>query len=355
MFKNCKINGIGINPESYHSNKKPRGSLDYVISPSGLKAFADCPARWLAGYEPPDSDAKRFGGLLDQMVLTPESFQNYYAITPAQYTDYGMECPECHSVTDAQRCKKCDTDRKRVAIEKKWNANATTCTEWEKAQGERVILSLKEHQNALDAALALRKDEAIKAFLEASDKQLHVVGEYHDAATGLIIPVQCLIDAAPRSDTEFRLCLGDLKTTRSAHKGVFARYCYQRGYHVQAAFDLALFNAATGEKRENWIFILSENFAPWQTGRRILKPDNVDPMRDEGMLGLGRASYLRDLKRYAHCLKTGKWDAYDEPEMFTEIIPESWMSFAETEKMMESNYHAALDDQDQPENPDLIP
>lgn len=353
MLTNCKIVGVGVDSESYHQQEAKRGSKEFIMSPSSLKAFDLCAERWVLGYNAPESEAKDWGNAVDILALTPELAKSRLAVIPATYKAIVMECPTCHSQTDSAKCQKCKTDRVKVEVSKDWNFGAMACSDWRDEQGGRLVISNKVYEEAKSAVQRLRDDETISAFLDASDKQVHVSGEWHDEATGLIIPVQCLIDCVPRNDSEYQRMLGDLKTTRNASQKAFGKWCYQAAYHVQAGFDLAMYRAATGEERTEWGFLLSESFAPYQTGRRILRPDYSDPNRDETLLGIGRATFTRALKRYAQCLKTGTWTTYDEPETFTEIIAEPWHAMEESSKMAEMSYAEAIQETD--ENPDLIP
>jgi hypothetical protein len=301
-FQNCKIVGVGVNSEKYHAQKGERGTKEFIMSHSSLKEFAGCPSRWRAGYSSPDSDAKDFGNLLDCILLTPEQFKPRFAVKPSTYKD------------------------SKTGEDKPWNGNSNVCKEWLADHADKSVISNSELTNAQSAVKRLMDDETIAAYLHASDKQVHVIGEWLDEKTGLIIPVQCLIDSVPRKDSEFQKSLGDLKTTRNAGQRVFGRWCYQAGYHVQAAFYLALYTAATGEDRTDWIFILSENYSPFETGRRLLSQD---------FLEIGKQTFQHSLGRYARCLKTGEWAGYDPSEEFSLIIPEPFMEFAAMEDAME--------------------
>lgn len=305
-FQNCKIVGVGVNSEKYHAQKGERGTPEFIMSPSSLKEFAGCPSRWRAGYSSPPSEAKDWGNLLDVLLLTPESFETRFSVKPATYPADGKKGEQ--------------------PTEKPWNGNSTWCKDWIEAQGDKRVISKTDLANVQSAAKRLKDDETIAAYLHASDKQVHVIGEWLDEKTGLIIPVQCLIDSVPRKDSEFQKSLGDLKTTRNAGQRVFGRWCYQAGYHVQAAFDLALYTAATGEDRTDWIFILSENYSPFETGRRLLNQD---------FLEIGKQTFQHALGRYARCLKTGEWAGYDPAEEFSLVIPEPFMEFAAMEDAME--------------------
>ena len=307
MFKNCRIAGKGINSEAYHKQEAPRGDIKHAMSPSSLKLFAECPSRYIAGYEPPSSEAKDWGNLLDVLFLTPESFQGRFSVKPATYP--------------AEPAKK-----GAEAIQKPFNANSTWCKAWIEEQGNKTVISQSEQAEAQQAVKTLLADETIAEYRACSDVQVHVVGEWHDKGTKLVIPVQCLIDLVPKPDSVFQKSLGDLKSTRNASLNTFGRWCYTAGYHIQAAFDLALYTAATGEDRTDWNFVLQENYPPFQTGRRLLGQD---------LLQIGEQTYRHALERYTRCLESGQWDSYDPPEEWSIVNAEPWMEFNALESNME--------------------
>jgi len=296
MFKNAKVIGSIVNPDVYHNQQAARGAAEFFMSPSSLKQFGQCPERWKLGYNPPESDAKSYGSLLDCLVLTPELFESRYVLQPETYTNEKMEV-------------------------KKWNNNATKCKEWNERQVGKKVLSQHELQQATTAKNRLMADEVIASFINASDKQVLVEGEWHDEETGLVAKVRCLMDLVPRKDTEFYKSLGDLKSTRTAALIPFQRDVYKMGYHVQGAFDLDLFTTATGEDRCNWVFCIQESYPPWQTGKRLLSEDYLE---------IGRAEYKRLLRLYCKCVKTGFWPGYDDNEIacqgWTLVSPEAWMA-----------------------------
>ena len=280
-FQNCKITGSGVDPRAYHDGKLERGDPRMIVSPSMLKEFSACPARWKAGYSAPDSPSKTWGSLLDTVVLMPHLRETHYAVRPDTYPDDPT---------------------------KPWNGNSNSCKAWRAAKEEMGIEVIKreEMEEAQRAGTMLYGDTILGQFLRESQRQVHVSGEWHDDAdrlsSRLVVPVQCLIDCVPKGGTEFDECLGDLKSTRSAAPGIWSRYSSQMKYHMQAAFDLDLYNESTGEKRDTWAFLLSENFPPYQTGRAILSQDKIEA---------GRALYQSYLALYASCLKTGVWIGYE--------------------------------------------
>lgn len=321
-FQNAHIRAVNASPCDYHIQNVKRGDPAFRVSPSALKAFATCPARWMAGYEPPDSKAKEWGSLVDALFLTPDQFEARYSLQPAQYELSVMVCPSCESESDAKTCRKCGVSREQRTVKREWNGNASACYEWGLAQlkaGKEIV----KGETLFDGNAAVAKlhdDETIKSFSDSSDKQVWLEAEWHDESTGLVIPVRCLIDFVPKKDTEWYKCLGDLKAVRNAGLIPFQRQVYQYGWHVQAAFDTDLYIAATGEDRCQWVFIIQENYEPWQTGKRMLSQDFED---------LGRAEYKRLLKLYCQCLKRNEWPDYDSTDEsvqgFGMCSAEPWM------------------------------
>lgn len=308
-FKNAKIVAAGVDADAYHRQEGERGTLDWAMSPSYLKSFWSCPSRWKKGVPDKPSTAKRWGNIMDTLVLTPEKFQNRYAVTPENYVTTGFECPMCKSVTDSKTCRSCKCERVQVSIEKPWSANASECKQWIQEHAGKEFMTKQDSDKAAAAATVLRSNATVAAFLDTSEKQVLAVGEWHDNDTGLVIPVRCLLDLVPRLDSEFSTCLGDMKTTACAAPVPFQRQIHKFGWHVQAAFDLDLFVAATGQDRNTWCLIGQENFEPWEPFARILR--SIDP---GNFMDLGRRDYRRMLSLYAQCIKRNEWPSYDDNE-----------------------------------------
>lgn len=321
MFANASIVSKGTNPTEYHRRLAVRGAADFAVSSSSLREFARCPSRWIAGYESPESEAKEFGSLLDCLLLTPTQFKERYAVQPAQYKAKDGEMKDWRN------------DLRIQAV-----------ADWHEQNKGKDVIKLSSVDEAKAAMDRMRKDEVITAWLEASESQVWIKATWKDEHTGLSIPCQCLIDTLPRSDTEFGGCAGDLKTSRCGLPQVFQRQCYQLGWHVQAAFDLDMLVAATGEDRNTWCFIGVENFTPWEPFKRMLSQD---------FLAIGQQTYKSALARYCQCLKAGKWPGYDDHKdaiqgwSLTDCEP--WMEFQSLETAMEES-HAEISQSD-----DLIP
>lgn len=91
-------------------------------------------------------------------------------------------------------------------------------------------------------------------------------------------------------------CLVDLKTTAkvgSSHD--IMRTITSYGYHWQAALYLDLWNAATGENRDRFIFCFIETSEPHETAWIELSSDFIE---------LGRIGYMNALAKWQACCAT---------------------------------------------------
>jgi hypothetical protein len=298
-LKNFKIVGAGVDPNTYHKqDDAKRGTPEWVMSSSHLREFGRCPSRWKKGYEFAGSASTEFGSLVDMKITTPQQFTNRYCAHPETYKNEDGEI-------------------------KPWNGNSKVCKLWIK-EAELMgfeIISQKEFWEASTAVKALLADDVIKRFIDSSDKQVYLTGEWRDEETSLVVPIKCLLDLVPRLDTEFYKSLGDLKTTKNAALQPWSRWCFTAGYHLQAALYRDGYAEATKEDHPNWCFLLCENFPPYQTGKRIMSND---------FLEIGRADYRRLLANYCQCLKHNHWPDYDETDEavgeWSIVSPEPWMA-----------------------------
>lgn len=330
MITNSKIVSKDTNPADYFAQKPGSfGTPEFVMSSSALKSFGQCPSRFKAGYLPPDSDSKTNGSLIDCLVLTPSMFADRYIMPPATYPALV----------------------KGKAVVKPWNWNADHCKEWREVHGVgKEVVRQKDLDEAKVAVARLAQDPIMARFIDESDKQVYVTGEWHDKETGLVIPVRIMLDLVPRKESEFYQCLGDLKTCANASLVPFQRNAFKFGYHVQAALYRDVYQDATGEDRNTYCFLLQENYPPFETGKRILTQDFQD---------IGKATYTRLLANYCQCLKTGKWPGYDDTDESIQgwgmCAPEPWM--AENAAMMPQFgfEEEAPESQYQPTESDIIP
>jgi hypothetical protein len=353
VIKNVVVVQAGVNPNAYHDQPHARGTSGYILSPSSMKKFADCPEEWIADGEEikylreriaktedmdlrkkyksrlseleGPSKAQGWGKLLDCLLLTPQHFDVSFKIRPDTYEKEVLQCPNCDSITESKKCAKCKIDREPVVIEKNWSAQSDDCQKlveiWE-AQGKEVIHPFTYEMAQRAVARLKQKPDCAKA-IACSQTQVHLRGEWHDRPTGLVVPVQCLIDLAPAATTEYvpgvefawPTYLGDLKESVSISDEGISKQSEKFGWYIQAGFDLDMWNTAAkiepelGE-RTGWFFIGQRSYRSFQPFRKILS---------EGDVNTGRLAYQRILSNYCQCLKHGKWpdaDVGQDPEYF---------------------------------------
>lgn len=287
-FQNARIVSVGTDAQQYHEAKKafPRGDARHPASPSMIREFDIAARRWVRGYVPPKSKPKDWGQMFDTLVLTPELFDKRYIHAPEKY--------------EAKGTKKGET------VMKPWTRQSKTCRAWEddqEAKGFEVV-DEKILEECLLAQEGFFTDE-IKHFIAESENQVLITGEWAHKPSGIVIPVECLIDLVPNKDGNFPNSIGDVKTTRNASTSAFSRFVLDNGYHIQAAFDTDLFNAATGEERGTWTFLICENFFPYDTAKKFLPQEDLER---------GRGEVHRILSNYATCLANKRWPSRDEQE-----------------------------------------
>lgn len=166
--------------------------------------------------------------------------------------------------------------------------------------------------------------EQTQRLLKNSVHQVFVIAEYHDEATGLVVPVKVLTDIMPNvDDPEFGKSLFDLKTARSAHPIAWKKAVFDGDLHMQAAMNLDCHNAVSGApERLDFRHLIVENFTPWEPARRFITIEFV---------ALGRLKYLMALKRYCECVANNYWPSYSDPNAlklldgYEATAPEPWM------------------------------
>lgn len=314
-FQNAKIIAKSVPQSQYQPQKFARGEPGFVMSSSALRLFDFCPSKWVRGYNPPANQSLEYGSLLDVVVLTPEQLKDVYAIQPETYETTGMECPTCKTVADSKKCSKCKCDRVEVKVSKPWSGQSATCRKWIEAQTKagKEVCSASELADAQAAAKRLFDDPIIRDYLNESDKQVWIAAEWHDAPTGLVVPVKCLDDLLPRKDSEFFDGAGDLKSTKCAKKLAWERFAEHVGYNVQGAWNIDLIQAALpNERRHKFSFILSENHHPWEPSRELMEDDAESG--EGGLMANSRAKYRRMMGNYCQCLKHNKWPGYADTD-----------------------------------------
>ena len=292
-FTDAKVVGHDIDPEDYHRRDPsiPRGHPQFVMSRSELVEFNRCPHRWIAGFESDESKATEWGSLVDCLVLTPDQFDTRFAVCPETYPD------------------------SKTGEAKPWTFAANFCKEWRKEHEGKQIVKADTHQQAENAVKFAFGQPDIAALIKCSRKQVMVVGDYQDEATGLVVSVKALLDLVPDKDDErFGKVLSDLKTTTCGAEGAWTKKVWDMGYHVQSAFFTDLYCAASGEDRTDFWHVVQESMPPWET---VLWPLSAD------FVEIGRVQYQAALARYCECLKANAWPGYSTGGKWINPLP--WM------------------------------
>lgn len=324
-FRNCRIVASNVDPEKYHAEPIDegnkiirRGDPGFPVSSSTLRDFADCPRAWRDGKMTSESKAMRYGSLLDCLALTPDQFADRYVIVPETYDSDVMECPRCGTQTDSKVCRSCKCERVPKTIQKDWNWLSQTCQDWRTKQFRKICVSDSPSEDGKPsmlmecraAAAKLRADAVAGPWGECSEKQVWIIGEWYEKATELIIPVRCLIDYVPKTESVYGACAGDLKSIRSVMLSEWESDMATRGYYIQAAWNLDMLISTTEQVNEDgfnarsqFCFILSENSFPYQVARRFVDPETIR---------FGRAEYREMMANYALCLQNNRWPGPDD-------------------------------------------
>lgn len=288
MIKNAEIVGSDILPARYNAETAVRGSWDLFVRAHILAEILRNAQRWVLGYESPESKAKEFGSLYDCLLLTPTQYPKRYCMLPP----------------DPPRRP---SDRQREAT-KPSQGTLDAIAWWDKWKAEHDGLeTIDQHLSASvhGAIKRLREDKLIADLIDCSRKSLMIVAEWHDKATGFVIPLKCLIDVAPPSDHPiFSNSLWDAKSTRNASPKEFSKDAQRYHYNLQGAFYLAMWNAATGEERSDFGHIVQESYHPYEYR-------TPPPVLSRRFLDFGRMSYQAALEIYCKALSTGAWPSYD--------------------------------------------
>lgn len=325
-FKNAAVVGIGVDPAEYHKQDSKRGDPRYVMSRSELMLFSSSPSRWIHGYRFEDTDATEWGDLMDCLVTDPDRFGLKFCVKPETYINEKNET-------------------------KPWSGNSNVCKEWLASQAGKTPLKLEDKREADKAVERLYKDAEIYEFLSCSDCQVMVTADYHDAATGVVVPVKILPDLVPDKDHDrFGKCLCNFKTARNGSPDKWEDEIRKRHYHTSAAMELDVYSAGRPEEdRCEYRHIISESVFPFEPGRRWLETELIET---------GRTIYRTALANYALCLKQNRWPGWDDGEGglipgWTQMKLTAWMvkdipaaltafSQAESETSKPDNYDQGI-------------
>lgn len=253
----------GLHPASAYSNSAYH-ALD-AVGKSDLDLIARSPMHYRSTLHcSPESPAMRIGSAVHCAVLEPERFAREYMAAPS-------------------------IDRRTKA-----GKEQAAEIEMQAAQEGKRVLPIDEYEMVADVAYVVRHHPRVSSMLSAGQPEVSALWKNDEfgvrcrARFDWITPEGWLLD---------------LKTTQDASPSAFAKSCAAFRYHVQAAWYLDGYLAATSDMPQGFIFIAVEKTPPYAVALYELDADAVD---------LGRALARRDLARYANAREFDSWPGYPE-------------------------------------------
>lgn len=240
----------GIHSMPHDQYRKANG-----ISKSDLDLIAISPAHFKArDLMEDETPAKRFGSLLHQCLLEPESADFYVK-------------PEAMTFT---------TKEGKVWREEHQDKPIITSEEW------KLITCMKT---------AVFADETAKRLLVNGRSEQCLFAKDDDGVVR-----KCRIDYLPDKGN----VIVDVKTLEDGSPRKFERALYDYRWAVQAGYYLSICDLV-GLEKDAFVFIVCEKSPPFA----------VQCYRaDEDTLAWGRFMFQRDLQVYRNCVASGKWPAY---------------------------------------------
>lgn len=191
---------------------------------------------------------------------------------------------------------------------------------WKKENAAKLksLLTADQNDTAYKCRDAIHKNRDACEILESGDTGLACI--VRDES--LQADCRCLYDWVP-THGDF---IADLKTVREGGSGPreFAREIMNRGYHLQAAWYLRLWNLFHSDQtnhRFRFVFVVVETEAPFLTAIHELAPEFIQSAEAEC---LRRAEMIRD------CMESGIWPGYPGVNM---IEKPKWMGAPEVEEL----------------------
>lgn len=269
-FTEAAIVGRGVDPLVYQKDNTERGNPLFIMSRSGLMRLLASPSKWKRGDFSESTDSTDLGTLVDAK-LSLKNWQERFVTQPAEYE---------HEAGDVR----------------KWNNNATVCRKWHAGQVGKTVITQKEDDKSALMVERMLKDSRIKSVLDGADFSVMVLGRYKDRETGIEVPVKGLIDVVPVNT--YRDSIADIKTAKDGNPAGWSKTIFEYDYDVQAALYLDLYETATGEGRNRFIHLISENQPPHEPERSAVSSEFINE---------GRAVYIDALKLYCRCLAENSW------------------------------------------------
>ena len=292
-----------------------------ALSQSTLKDFFGAPGKWIKSPPRAETSSMKWGNLVDTRVLTPELFLERYFIRDEPFSTGEKHWNRVRAILH-------DRYEGQFVLSPFKDFRKKEAREWRDAQlaeGKEIvtpeedalarehagilakgmtIISEEERQEVEKANAALRENDFANGLLENCKTQVAVVWIHTDPTTGVSIPCKCLIDIVDKG------ALADLKTAMDASPRGFRSSVLKWRYDIQASFYLDGWNAATGEERDLFGFVVSESSFPYETATYYL---------DQWSLNIGRngdtdrpwlKGYKQMLGYFLDCVTSNQFPGY---------------------------------------------
>lgn len=264
-----------VNPDAYHAMKN---ALPYnVISKSALHEFAASPwmYRWRQVMNrPAESSGFRLGSAIDCALLTPELWAEKYTVE------------EVNRLTKAGKARVAELEAAGKTLLKPEEAKAVQLA------AQHAVIALRE--------LGLRQGETYSTQVGMWVYTEELGGEK------LALPViLCgMLDIMPHEGASLLDVKSAGKPLTNKWSVIYAARDY--GYGEQAALYRDLFEACTGEHREEFGFLFVEQAEPCLV--RYLKMGEAQLLRH-------RQTYVQQVIEMAEALATDDWGSFILPDV----------------------------------------
>lgn len=169
-----------------------------------------------------------------------------------------------------------------------WDAFTLECEKLNKQ-----VVTIEQHEQALAMANSVVKHDAAAKLLELlSEAELTAL--WNDKETGL----ECKARLDGLTTNEI---IVDVKTTQDASPTEFARSIVKWGYHRQAAFYSAGYEAVAGRKPVAFVFVVVESSAPYAVATYVLSEESLD---------IGSAEISDLMQKFKECKDTKLYNGY---------------------------------------------
>lgn len=270
----------GVHIDDYHHQLTVAPS----ISSGGLRAIEteSCAHYFATSYlnpqriEQPESEALIVGRAVHHLFGGEPQFWRHFAVEPETYPDTKTGEP------------------------KPWNNNATFCREWRGSVTDerRSILKRGNLDTIRAMADSVAKHPAVAEGILKGEIERSIV--WQDQKTGVwlksrpdVIPVDCDM-------------IVDLKTCVAADHHSCCKALTERGYHMQLALAFEGIKATTGRTITDFVLVFVEKTPPYAVAVKMVDFTDIE---------YGRRQLRRALDKFAHCLETGVWPAYEDEDV----------------------------------------